>query len=92
MAGGAWARGQGPAFKKLWFLIRPEGPHTCGNLSSIISVIVCIIIDLILIPTPMPMPYYIFPDPFPNLKPKEETPCLRLSSTSTPVYHLAPLY
>ena len=36
------------AVKKLWFLIGPRGPHTCGNLSPIISVIMCVIIDLVL--------------------------------------------
>jgi hypothetical protein len=58
---GVWAgRGQFP----LPFLIGPKIPHTCGNLSPVISIIMCVIIDLILVLTPMPMPYYIFPSAF----------------------------
>jgi hypothetical protein len=51
-------------FKKLWFLIGPKGPHTCGNLGPVISIIMCVVIDLIPVLTPMPMPYYIFPHAF----------------------------
>jgi hypothetical protein len=50
--------------RELWFLIGPKGPHTCGNLSPIVSVIMCVITDLILILTLMPMPYYISPNAF----------------------------
>jgi hypothetical protein len=57
-------------FKKLWFLIGPKGPHTCGNLGSINSITMCVIIDRILVLTPMPMLYYIFPNAFPEPKPR----------------------
>jgi hypothetical protein len=40
-------------FKKLWFLIGPKGPHTCGNLSSITSITMCVILDRILVLTPI---------------------------------------
>jgi hypothetical protein len=59
-------QGEQEPFKKLWFLIGPKGPHTCGIscLALITPVIMCIIIDLIPILALMPMPYYIFPNAF----------------------------